>query len=146
MGLEISYGAIHTLYISILPRQIFTWPPGLAPEPNCDTQICCKEGSTHLPSQNITGIMTYPPEFLNNTVWYQLKKHAGSNVGAMNIIYSKDNGGIDPKKCYRTKELEPAAYRCTHLVPHNVTHKEYNDIIFNPSLSTGDRTKPKPFV
>ena len=43
-----------TPHIPIL--QLVTWPPGLVPEPNCDTKLCCREGSTHLPTQNNTHI------------------------------------------------------------------------------------------
>lgn len=127
-------------------KQVVTWPPGLAPEPNCDTQICCSSGSTHLPTQNITGYMQYPRPFHNTTVWYKLKSSQNSDTGIMHTMYSHDNQGLDPKKCYRTKDLEPAAYRCTHIAPHNITHIAYHDVTYNLSIPTGDHNRPRPFV
>ncbi|KAL2092522.1 hypothetical protein ACEWY4_012320 [Coilia grayii] len=136
----------YTPLTSLAPRELVTWPPGVAPEPNCDTQICCGAGSTHLPTKNTTGYIQYSPELHNLTVWYQLKSRPDSNIGLMHIMYRLPNKGQDPKKCYRTRDLEPYAYRCTHTGPHNATHIEYIDTTFNLSLPTADENKPKPFV
>ncbi|XP_063077401.1 uncharacterized protein LOC134467451 [Engraulis encrasicolus] len=133
--------------LTILPtKQNIAWPPGVAPDQNCNTQICCNEGSTHPPSKSLVGYTPHPEELQNSTAWYQLKNFPHTNVGAMYILYQIKNDGKDPKKCYRTKDLEPAAYRCMHMAPHNLTHIFYNDITYNLSLPLTDESRPKTFV
>lgn len=39
----------YTSFTTLTHRELVTWPPGVAPEPNCATKIYCKIGSDHLP-------------------------------------------------------------------------------------------------
>ncbi|XP_016143618.1 uncharacterized protein [Sinocyclocheilus grahami] len=134
-----------TPYIPVTYKEIVTWPPGLAPEPNCATKICCKTGSTHPPDTDITGY-TFAPKFHHNiTTWDQLKEYPGSKIGSKHILYQINNYGEDPKKCYSTKDLEPATYRCMHTTTHNNTHLKFTEILFNLT-NTVSKNNLKTFV
>lgn len=49
----------------------------------------------------------------------------------MRTLYENYNNDIDPKICYLTKTLEPAAYWCRHSETHNRTHLKFTEMIFD---------------
>lgn len=86
-------------HVTIPLTELVTWPPGVAPEQNCTTQICCKTGSTHLPSHTVTGYTSIHPmpfSFPNTTTWNQLKSAPNSNIGSLIPLTSFNNQGQDP--------------------------------------------------
>lgn len=95
--------------ITIAPKETITWPPGLVPDPNCAPQICCRSGSTHPPTESISGYTRAPKLMHNTTAWYQLKIGPGATIGNMHTLHKSDHNGIDPKLCYLLKNLEPSA-------------------------------------
>nr|XP_055052864.1 uncharacterized protein LOC129438243 [Misgurnus anguillicaudatus] len=135
-----------TSYITIPPKEIVTWPPGVTSERNCATKICCKIGSNHPPIMNISGETPARTYSHNITAWYQLKLEPGAKVGGLRTLYEKINNGIDPKICYFTKDLEPAVYRCTHTETINSTHMSFVDYKFNLTSYVPDDNDPKTFI
>ncbi|XP_076843068.1 uncharacterized protein LOC143487784 [Brachyhypopomus gauderio] len=132
--------------LTILPKQIVTWPPGVAPEPNCITKICCNLGSTHPPTISFSIPIIHVPSQANSTTWIKLKSIEGQEAGVLSTLYKRGNNGVDPRKCYNTKELEPAMYECTHIEPLNSTHNTYTSHLFNLSSPQDYSITPKPFV
>ena len=134
-----------TPHITIQPKDLITWPPGVAPELNCTTTICCKRGSTHLPYFSFTDYIV-DTDRPHTTVWNQLKRFPGSNIGGLMTIYSENNHGLDLKKCYHTKDLEPSRYRCIHSGPYNQTHREHTEQLFNLTSPPSYYSGPKAFI
>ncbi|XP_048843317.1 uncharacterized protein LOC125715601 [Brienomyrus brachyistius] len=120
--------------------------PGVAPEPNCATQICCKTGSTYLPYLNITGYLSISSGSHNLTAWYKLKDIPDATQGKLYPMHKQNNNGLDPKKCYNTRDLEPAKYWCTHSITHNTTSIHYTELFFNLTAPPGKISKPKIFI
>ncbi|XP_065127292.2 uncharacterized protein [Paramisgurnus dabryanus] len=135
-----------TFFSTLSTRKLVTWPPGVVPEPNCPSKICCKVGSDHLPIVNISGDTPAPTFFHNITAWYQLKAEPGAKIGSMRTLYEKINNGLDPKICYLTKNLEPATYRCTHTETINTTHMSYTEYKFDVTSYVPDNNQPEAFV
>ena len=133
--------------LTITPREPLTWLPGLAPDSNCASKICCKAGSTHPPTRIIEGFTYCEPDFFCNfTRWFELRApERGAHVGSLHIPYSERNNGVDPKKCYYTKDLAPSFYKCLHTGYHNSTHMTYTELWFNLTSIAG-QYKPKPFI
>ncbi len=135
-----------TQKITVAPKETITWPPGLAPDPNCTPQICCSSGNTHPPTRNISGHTRAPKYMHNLTAWYQLKIDPGDTIGNMYTLHENKNNGIDPKLCYYVKNLEPATYRCTHTETHNDTHMRFTELMYDLTSYTPNEPKPKTFV